>query len=108
MKKALSLLIAGCMALSMAACGGSGASTATSTGGASSGSAPASTASEASTGEKTKVVVGYMPNYGSLAEVVSAQNNGYFEEQGLEVELMEFADGPTIIASMESSIVQVC
>ena len=107
MKKALSLLIAGCMALSMAACGGSGASTATSTGGASSGSAPASTASEASTGEKTKVVVGYMPNYGSLAEVVSAQHNGYFEEQGLEVELMEFADGPTIIAAMESGSVQV-
>lgn len=41
--------------------------------------------------------VAYMPNYGSLWAVETAINKGYFEEEGLTLNLVEFADGPTII-----------
>ena len=43
--------------------------------------------------------VAYMPNYGSLWAVETAINKGYFEEEGLTLNLVEFADGPTIIAA---------
>ena len=46
--------------------------------------------------------IAYMPNYASLWSVVTGVNMGYFEEEGLNVHLVEFADGPTIIAAMES------
>lgn len=46
--------------------------------------------------------VGYMPNYASMNSVVAGIETGSFEEQGLDVELVEFADGPTIIAALES------
>ncbi len=62
---------------------------------------------QSSTGDSlTKVNVGYMPNYLSLAMVVAGIQTGGFEEQGIEVELVEFADGPTIIAAMESGSLQ--
>ena len=37
--------------------------------------------------------VAYMPNYGSLWAVETAINKGYFEEEGLTINLVEFADG---------------
>ena len=52
--------------------------------------------------ELTEVNVAYMPNYASLATVVAGMKSGSFEEQGIKVNLVEFADGPTIIAAMES------
>lgn len=56
-----------------------------------------------SDGKKTETFkVGYMPNYASMNSVVAGIETGSFEEQGLEVELVEFADGPTIIAALES------
>ena len=51
--------------------------------------------------------VAYMPNYGSLWSVETAINKGYFEEEGLTLNLVEFADGPTIIAAMESGSIDV-
>ena len=48
-----------------------------------------------------------MPNYGSLWAVETAINKGYFEEEGLTLNLVEFADGPTIIAAMESGSIDV-
>ena len=51
--------------------------------------------------------VAYMPNYGSLWAVETAINKGYFEEEGLTLNLVEFADGPTIIAAMESGSIDV-
>lgn len=52
--------------------------------------------------ETEKFKVGYMPNYASMNSVVAGIETGSFEEQGLDVELVEFADGPTIIAALES------
>lgn len=52
--------------------------------------------------ETEKFTVGYMPNYASMNSVVAGIEAGSFEEQGLDVELIEFADGPTIIAALES------
>ena len=52
-----------------------------------------------------KVVIGYMPNYASLNSELAAMETGAFKEAGIEAELVEFADGPTIIAAMESGTV---
>ncbi len=57
--------------------------------------------------EVTKVKVAYMPNFASLNAVVAGINTGAFEEEGIEVEMVEFADGPTIIAAMESGSIDV-
>ena len=62
------------------------------------------TASEA---KLQKVRVAYMPNYASLCSVVAGMETGAFAEEGLEVELVEFADGPTIIAAMESGSIDI-
>lgn len=54
-----------------------------------------------------KLSIAYMPNYASLWSVVTGINQGYFAEEGFEVELVEFADGPTIIAAMESGTIDM-
>lgn len=51
--------------------------------------------------------IAYMPNYASLWSVVTGINMGYFAEEGLNVKLVEFADGPTIIAAMESGSIDM-
>lgn len=53
------------------------------------------------------VRVAYMPNYASLCSVVAGMKTGAFADQGLKVELVEFADGPTIIAAMESGSIDI-
>lgn len=57
--------------------------------------------------EPVTLKVAYMPNYGSLWSVLTADKKGYFEEVGITVEMVEFADGPTIIAAMESGSIDV-
>src|SRR5690606_17234542 len=57
--------------------------------------------------ETTKVKVAYMPNYASLNTVVAGIKTGTFKDEGIEVELVEFADGPTIIAALESGSIDV-
>lgn len=57
--------------------------------------------------EMRKMKVAYMPNYASLSTVVASIETGAFAEEGIEVELVEFADGPTIIAAMESGSIDV-
>lgn len=86
MKRKLGVVL-GCMAMvaSLVGCSTSQSTTATS-----------------AAKETQKITVGYMPNYQSLAILVAGIKAGGFEEQGMEVELVEFADGPTIIAAMES------
>lgn len=51
--------------------------------------------------------VAYMPNYGSLWSVTNAIDQGYMEAEGITVNLVEFQDGPTIIAAMESGSIDV-
>ncbi len=63
--------------------------------------------SENSSPESVTLRVAYMPNYGSLWSIVNAEAQGYLEEEGIDVELVEFADGPTIIAAMESGSIDV-
>ena len=69
----------------------------------------AAEASEEETGynEITQVRVAYMQNYASLWEVATAINKGYLEEQGLDIKLYAFQDGPTEINAMESGSIDV-
>ncbi len=64
-------------------------------------------ADDANSGELTKLSVAFMSNYASLWTVTTAINKGYFEEEGLEIELYMFADGPTEIAAMESGSIDL-
>lgn len=57
--------------------------------------------------EKATLNIAYMPNYGSLWAATTAKEKGFFEEEGIEVNLVEFADGPTIIAAMESGSIDI-
>lgn len=67
---------------------------------------PAEEAAEESY-EPVTLNIAYMPNYGSLWSVLTAKEKGYFEEVGITVEMVEFADGPTIIAAMESGSIDI-
>lgn len=99
MRKALSVVLASAMALSLAAC--SGNKTAETT------AAPTEAAKAESTEEPITLNIAYMPNYGSLWAVSTAVEKGYFEEANIEVKLTEFQDGPTIIAAMESGSIDI-
>lgn len=57
---------------------------------------------DSDTTEMETFKVGYMPNYASMNSVVAGIEIGSFEEQNLDIELIEFADGPTIVAALES------
>ena len=59
------------------------------------------------TPEKVTVNVAYMPDYSSLNGLISAVELGYFEDENIDVELTEFADGPTVIQAMESGAIDI-
>lgn len=61
----------------------------------------------ASASEPVTLNVAYMPNYASLWSVVTGQRGGFFEQEGLKVNLVEFADGPTIISAMENGSIDI-
>jgi len=48
-----------------------------------------------------------MPNYAALWAVLTGIEMGYFAEEGISINLFEFADGPTEIAAMESGSIDV-
>lgn len=64
-------------------------------------------AEEAATVETVELNVAYMPNYASLWSVLTAIDQGFFEEEGLEITLWEFADGPSEIAAMEGGSIDL-
>ena len=64
-------------------------------------------AEEAPAVEPVNLNIAYMPNYGSLWSIENAIAQGYLEEEGITVNLTEFADGPTIIAAMESGSIDL-
>jgi len=88
MKKLTSLLLALVMVMSLAACGNSAGQTS---------KAP----------EPITLRIGYMPNYASLWGVLSADKQGFFAEEGITIELTEFADGPSEIAAMEGGSIDL-
>lgn len=101
MKKFLAMLLAVAMlGGALAACGG-GDTTSTPSGNT---GTPAGN-SETPTVETVDINVGYMPNYGGLWSLMTAKEKGFFEEEGLNVTLTQFEDGPTIIAAMENGSV---
>ena len=57
-----------------------------------------SVSAAAETPEKVTVNVAYMPDYSSLNGLISAVELGYFEDENIDVELTEFADGPTAVS----------
>lgn len=62
---------------------------------------------EAPAVEEITLKIAYMPNYGSLWSIMNAIDQGFMKEQGINVELVEFQDGPTIIAAMESGSIDM-
>lgn len=57
--------------------------------------------------ELIELNVAYMPNFASLKDVITGMKTGIFEEEGIKINLVEFADGPTIIAAMESGSIDI-
>ena len=94
MKKIISLLLAMAMALSLVACG-------------SSEPAPAPEAENEPAVENVTLNVAYMPNWGSLWAVATADAKGFFAEEGITVNMTAFENGPTEIAAMESGAMDV-
>ena len=100
-KKFLAMLLAVAMlGGALAACGG-GETTSTPSGNT---GTPAGN-SETPTVETVDINVGYMPNYGGLWSLMTAKEKGFFEEEGLNVTMTQFEDGPNIIAAMENGSV---
>lgn len=107
MKKLLALMLALVMVFALAACGDSGEATATPTPAATEPAADTTDPSAETPLEPITIKVGYMNNYGSLWSVLTAEQMGYMEEQGITLELSSFADGPTIISAMESGSIDI-
>lgn len=116
MRKALSVVMASAMVLSLAACGSTptAETTAAPTQAETTTAAPAADTAVAETEAPTEAAaepltlnIAYMPNYGSLWSVTTAAEKGYFSEDGIKVNLVEFADGPTIIAALESGSIDI-
>ncbi len=64
-------------------------------------------AEEAPAVEPVTLNIAYMPNYGSLWAIENAIDQGYLEEEGITANLVQFEDGPTIIAAMEGGSIDV-
>ena len=57
--------------------------------------------------EEITINFGYMANYASLWAVLTGINGGYFAEEGLNVKLTEFPDGPHEISAMEGGSIDI-
>jgi NitT/TauT family transport system substrate-binding protein len=116
-KKVLSLLMAATMTASLlAGCGSSSSSSSASSSTdttkdteatADAAEEDTTAAEEAEEVEPVTLNVAYMPNYGSLWSIENAIDQGYLEDEGITVNLVEFQDGPTIIAAMESGSIDI-
>lgn len=104
MKKILSLLLALVMLFALAACGGSPAAEPTEAPAEEPAEAPADAPVEA---EPITLRLAYMPNWGALWAVATAEAKGYFAEEGITIEMIPFEDGPTEIAAMESGNIDI-
>lgn len=105
MKKLIALLLALVMVLSLAACGEKQEAP-TETKAAAAPTEAAAVETEPVV-ETVKLNVAFMPNYASLWSVLTAIDKGYFAEEGLEITLWQFADGPSEIAAMEGGSIDL-
>jgi|GEM_PF-5729363 len=56
----------------------------------------------------TKIKVAYMPQFFMQeASLYTAKLKGFFEQEGLDVELVKFASGPLIVAAMQAGEIQI-
>lgn len=62
---------------------------------------------ESKTTVKDTLRIGYMPNYGSLCSIVPAIKLGYMERENLAIELIQYADGGSIIKGMEEGKIDI-
>ena len=108
-KKVLSLLLAAAMVVGVfAGCGGSDAGSNDAANNApSTETVVAGTETVEDTVEPVTLNIAYMPNYGSLWSVTNAIEQGYLADENITVNLVEFQDGPTIIAAMESGSIDM-
>ena len=106
-KTLLSMLLAGAMTLSLAACGGGGTTPSAAPTEPPAESAAASAEAAPVSYEPATVRVAYMPNLGSAASLFTAIEQGYFEDVGITVEPYEFQGGPAEIAAMGSGDIDV-
>lgn len=115
MKRLLAILLCVVMVVALAACGGSTTTNDAPAPAPTQAPAPAPTeapadaepAPEAPTYDPVTLNVAYMPNYGSLWAITTAQNLGTLDKYGITVNLYEFDNGPNIIAAMESGSIDV-
>ena len=109
-KRLLSLLMVAAMAATMlVGCGGAKEEAAAPATEETTAEAPAEAPAEeaAPAVEPVELNIAYMPNYGSLWSILNAKEQGFLEEEGITVNLVEFADGPTIIAAMEGGSIDL-
>lgn len=110
MKKLIALLLALVMVFALAACGDSGDKNSSSpSGGQSNAPGNSSSPSDAQPAgpEPVKLRIGYMANYASLWGVLSAIDQGCFDEENITVELVVFGDGPSEVAAMEGGSIEM-
>ena len=109
MKKLIALLLALTMFLALAACGAPAADPAPST----PDTTPVDGGNTDTNTDTTPTVdpvtlnIAYMPNWGALWAVATAQAKGYFAEEGITLNLVAFENGPTEIAAMESGSIDI-
>lgn len=107
MKKVIGLLLALTMVIGLTACGAKAEEPAPAPEKTEEAVPAEATAEEEAPVERVALNVAYMPNYASMWVLMAAKDGGYFDEEGLDVTLFEFADGPTEIAAMESGSIDL-
>lgn len=111
MKKLVSLLTALTLTGALAACGTSAPppSSAAASSAASSSAAGETSSSEtpAVPVERAKLTIAYHPHITGVGGILNAIDNGYFEEENLEVNLVQFTSGATELAAMASGEIDI-
>ena len=64
-------------------------------------------AEEAVKPERVKIKVAYHPHITGVGGILNAIDNGYFEEENLELELVQFTSGATELAAMASGDIDI-
>ncbi|MBS6645615.1 MAG: ABC transporter substrate-binding protein [Clostridiaceae bacterium] len=69
--------------------------------------APSSAAETAKKPERAKIKIAFHPHITGVGGILNAIDNGYFEEENLEVELVQFTSGATELAAMASGDIDI-